>query len=223
MCGRFALAYPRSKLIDWYHASSMPEIEPRYNIVPTTDIVVIRDSDNGRVGSMMRWGLIPHWAKDPKQLPLLINARFESLTAKRLYKYAFHRQRCLIPASGFYEWKRLADGKRKQPFYASAKDGNLLSIAGIWETATVDEKVIDSCTIITTISNELMRSIHVRMPAILPREAWDTWLTTSQLSDDDLLSILKPFSSEQMQLWAVSPAVGRISNQGEQLIKPVNE
>ena len=158
----------------------------------------------------MHWGLIPRWAKDPNKFPLLLNAHVESLASKPLYIHAFLRQRCLIPASGFYEWKWLEDKKRKQPFYMSAKDGNPLSFAGIWESATIDEEVIDSCTIITTKSNELMSSIHERMPAILPREAWDTWLSTSQLPDNDLLSMRKPLSSEQMQLWAVSPDVGSI-------------
>ena len=222
MCGRFALAYPSSSLIDWYHAASMPEIEPRYNIAPSTDIMVIRDSNTSREGLMMHWGLIPHWAKDTKKLPLLFNARAESLATKPMFKHAFRRQRCLIPASGFYEWKQLVDGRSKQPFYVSAKDGNPLSFAGLWETATINETIIYSCTIITTSSNDLMRSIHDRMPVILPPEAWETWLTPLQLPDDDLLSILKLFSSEQMQLWAVSPAVGKISNQGEQLIQPVN-
>lgn len=222
MCGRFALAYPRSSLIDWYHAVSIPEIEPRYNIAPTDAILVIRDSEQGRVGSMMRWGLIPHWVKDTKKLPLLFNARSESLAIKPMFKHAFRRQRCLIPASGFYEWKLLPDGKSKQPYYICAKDSPL-SFAGLWETATVDEVTINSCTIITTESNTVMRPIHDRMPVILPPEVWDAWLTPTQQPDDILLSLLQLYSAEQMQLWPVSPAVGRTSNQGEQLIQPVNE
>jgi putative SOS response-associated peptidase YedK len=222
MCGRFTLAYPRSHLINWYHAVSMPEIEPRYNIAPTNDILVIRDSDQGRVGSMMRWGLIPHWVRDTKKLPLLFNARAESLATKPMFKHAFRRQRCLIPASGFYEWKLLPDGKNKQPFYICAKDGPL-SFAGLWETATVDEVTIDSCTIITTDSNALMRPIHDRMPVILPPEVWDAWLTPNQQTDDILLSLLEFYSAEQMQLWPVSPAVGRASNEGAQLIQPINK
>jgi putative SOS response-associated peptidase YedK len=224
MCGRFALAYPLADLIKLYHAVPMPEIEPRYNIAPSTDIVVIRNSGTGREILMMHWGLIPPWAKDIKKLPLLLNARSESLATKPSFKHAFRRQRCLIPASGFYEWKQMADRRTKQPFYISAKDGNPLSFAGLWESATVDEVVINSCTIITTKSNELMHPIHDRMPVILPPEAWDTWLTPSLLPDDILMAILmKPLAAEHMQLWPVSPAVGRTSNQGEQLIQPVNE
>lgn len=221
MCGRFALAYPRSSLTDWYHAASIPEIEPRYNIAPTDAILVIRDSDQGRVGSMMRWGLIPHWVKDTKKLPLLYNARAESLAVKPIFKHAFRRQRCLIPASGFYEWKLLPDGKSKQPFYISSKDVPL-SFAGLWETATVDEVTINSCTIITTESNTLMRSIHDRMPLILPPELWDVWLNPTQQPDVILLSLLQFYSAEQLQLWPVSPAVGRASNEGEQLIQPIH-
>ena len=224
MCGRFTLAYPRADLIKRYRAVTMSDIEPRYNIAPSTDIVVIRDSGTGREILMMHWGLIPHWAKDIKKLPLLLNARAESLVIKPSFKHAFRRQRCLIPASGFYEWKQMADGRSKQPFYISAKDGNPLSFAGLWESATVDEVVINSCTIITTKSNELIHPIHDRMPVILPPEAWDTWLTPSPLPDDILMAILmKPLASEHMHLWPVSPAVGRINNQGDQLILPVNE
>ena len=176
MCGRFALAYPRSSLIDWYHAESKPEIEPHYNIAPTSNILVIRASLTGRSGSMMRWGLTPHWVKDTKKLPLLFNARSESMAIKPIFKNAFRRQRCIIPATGFYEWKLLTEGKNKQPFYVSIKDGNPLSFAGIWETATVNETTIDSCAIITTDCNSLMRPIHHRMPVILSAQVWDTWL-----------------------------------------------
>ncbi len=116
MCGRFALAYPRSSLNDWYHAASMPEIEPRYNIAPTSNILVIRDSLTGRAGSMMRWGLIPHWVNDTKKLPLLFNARSESMAIKPIFKNAFRRQRCIIPAAGFYEWKLLTEGKKQTAF-----------------------------------------------------------------------------------------------------------
>jgi putative SOS response-associated peptidase YedK len=204
-----------------YHAVSMPEIEPRYNISPTDDILVIRDRDQDRVGSMMRWGLIPHWVKDTKKLPLLFNARAESLAIKPMFRHAFRRQRCLIPASGFYEWKLLPDGKSKQPYYICAKDSPL-SFAGLWETATVDEVTLDSCTIITTESNTLMRPIHDRMPVILPPEVWDAWLTPTQQPDEILLSLLQFYSAEQMQLWPVSPAVGRARNEGAQLIQPIN-
>ena len=108
MCGRFGQAYPRMTLKEWYGAAAMPEFDPRYNIAPTTNIVVIREGEEGRAGSMMRWGLIPGWFKGPGKLPLLYNARSETVHEKKLFKASFHRQRCLVPASGFFEWVRHA-------------------------------------------------------------------------------------------------------------------
>ena len=220
MCGRFGLSYPRSRLIDWYRARAMPEYEFRYNIPPTADIVAIRDDEEGRTGSLMRWGLIPWWAKDGKKAPLLHNARSETITAKPVFKTCFYRRRCIIPATGFFEWQRLPDGRR-QPFYISSKDGNPLSFAGIWDTARLEGIKVDSCAIITTDCNALMQPIHDRMPVILGEGDWDTWLNPDVLSDEVLLPMLKPFAPDLMQLWAVSPAVGNVANQGEELIRPV--
>ena len=208
---------------DWYLASAMPEFDPRYNIAPTTNIVVIREGEEGRAGSMMRWGLIPWWAKDTKKLPLLHNARCETVHEKKLFKASFHRQRCIIPASGFFEWERLADG-RKQPFYISSRDGNPLSFAGIWDSATtVEGERIDSCAILTTDCNALMQPIHDRMPVVLAAHDWDTWLDPMPSTDEALLPLLKPFAPDLMQLWAVSTAVGNVANQGEGLIRPAME
>ena len=191
MCGRFALAYPRSRLIDGYHAVSMPEIEPRYNIAPTDAILVIRGSEQGRVGSMMRWGLIPHGSR--------------------------------IPTSCLYCSMRVPNRWPSNPCSSMRFEDSPLSFAGLWETATVDEVTIDSCTIITTESNTVMRSLHDRIPVILPPEVWDTWLTPTQQPDAILLSLLQFYSAEQLQLWAVSPAVGRASNEGAQLIQPIHD
>ena len=153
--------------------------------------------------------------------PLLHNARSETVHEKKL-KASFRRQRCLIPASGFFEWQKMADG-REQPFYISSRDGNPLSFAGIWESAVTGKGVrINSCAILTTNCNALMQPIHHRMPVIVAREDWDIWLDPLPATDEVLLPLLKPFAPDLMQLWAVSPAVGRVSNQGEVLIRPVN-
>jgi putative SOS response-associated peptidase YedK len=199
----------------------MPEYEFRYNIPPTADIVAIRDDEEGRAGSLMRWGLIAWWAKDGKKAPLLHNARAETITAKPIFTSSFFRRRCIIPATGFFEWKRLPDG-RKQPFYISSMDGNPLSFAGIWDTARVDGIRVDSCAIITTDCNALMQPIHDRMPVILREDDWETWLNPDILSDKVLLPLLKPFEPDLMQLWAVSLRVGSVKNQGEELIQPTS-
>lgn len=221
MCGRFSLAYTHTSLINWYHAHLMPDIAPRYNIAPATPILTVRDGENGRAGTMMRWGLIPKWANDNKKLPLLFNARAETILSKPLFKASIRHRRCIIPASGFFEWKQLADGKTKQLFYISAKNDNPLSLGGIWETnKSTDGAITESCSIITTDSTPFLQDIHNRMPLILPAEAWDTWLSPSTLPDDALLPYLKP-STEPLQYWAVSSAVGSIANQGEELIQAV--
>jgi len=221
MCGRFGQAYPSITLKDWYRAAAMPDFDSRYNIAPTTNIVVIREGEEGRTGSMMRWGLIPWWFKAPGKLPLLHNARSETVHEKKLFKASFHRQRCIVPASGFFEWQRMPSG-RKQPFYISSRDGNPLSFAGIWDTATIKEgEKIDTCAILTTDCNALMQPIHDRMPVVLARDEWDTWLNPLPQPDEVFLPLLKPFAPDLMQLWAVSPAVGNVANQGEGLISPV--
>ena len=222
MCGRFGQAYPRMTLKEWYRAAAIPEFDSRYNIAPTTNIVVIRAGGEGRIGSMMRWGLIPYWAKDTKKLPVMNNARAETVAEKPMFRQAFRQRRCLIPASGFFEWK--AQGKSKQPYFISSRDGVPFSFAGIWGTWTAVDtgESIDSRTIITTTPNALMETIHDRMPVILSPEDWVAWLDPDLKQEEILLRLLSPFDAEQMQAWPVSSAVGKVANQGEGLIQPLN-
>ncbi|MBA3706498.1 MAG: SOS response-associated peptidase [Bacteroidetes bacterium] len=222
MCGRFALDYPTPVLSRWYKTKTMPELFPRYNIAPTNIILTIRDGIHGREGALMRWGLIPTWAMDGKKLPVHNNARAETIATKPLFKNAFQKQRCIIPASGFYEWMLLKDNKHKQPYYISINDGLPISFAGIWESSTINGVTVESCSIITTECNELMRPIHDRMPVMLPIESLDTWLKPEVLPNNILEFFLKPYASEQMKSWPVSTAVNRATNQGEQLIQSIN-
>ena len=145
----------------------------------------------------MRWGLNAWWAKDGINAPVLHNARSETITTKPIVKTSCHRRRCIIPATGFFEWQRLPDG-RKQPFYISSRDGNPLSFAGIWDSARVDGLRVDSCAIITTDCNALMQPIHDRMPVILGEDDWDKWLSPNISSDKVLLPMLKPFEPSMM-------------------------
>ncbi|MEO5656011.1 MAG: SOS response-associated peptidase [Nitrosospira sp.] len=145
-------------------------------MAPTMEILAVRETEDGRIGSMMRWGLIPYWAKDTKKLSVMNNARAETIAEKPTFREFFRQRRCLIPASGFYEWK--TKGKRKQPYFISSRDGRPFSFAGIWSTwkAANTGESIDSCTIITTECNALMQPIHDRMPVILSPEDWAAWL-----------------------------------------------
>lgn len=137
MCGRYGLNHPDPVLAGWHRASSMPEFRPRYNIAPTMDILTMRETASSRIGSMMRWGLIPFWAKDLKKIPVMNNARAETVADKPMFRQALRERRCLIPASGFFEWK--AEGRGKQPFFISSRDDAPFSFAGIWGTwTTVD-------------------------------------------------------------------------------------
>ncbi|MBY0475448.1 MAG: SOS response-associated peptidase [Nitrosomonas sp.] len=223
MCGRFVLSYPSSRLLEWYKAASMPEIQPAFNIAPMSPILVIRERFEGREGTFMRWGLVPRWAKDLKKIPLLNNARAETVAIKPIFKHAFRSQRCIIPATGFYEWKSPKDGKHRQPYYISTnEDGCPTSFAGIWDTVSINDTTIESCSIITTESNDLVRPIHDRMPALLPYESIDIWLKPDTLPEEMLDFFLKPYDSEKMQTWPVSTDVNKASNEGEQLIQPVN-
>ena len=155
-----------------------------------------------------------------KKLPVLNNARAETVAEKPTFRQSFRQRRCLIPASGFFEWK--TEGRRKQPYFISSRDGTPFSFAGIWETWITDAgETKESCAILTTECNALMQPIHERMPVILSPESWDAWLDHNLRKDEILLSLLKPFDADRMQAWPVSPAVGKAVNQGEELFRPL--
>lgn len=170
----------------------------------------------------MHWGFIPQWAKETDKLPVLNNARSETIATKPMFRSAYRKQRCIIPASGFYEWKLLQDGKHKQPYYISAMDGHPLSFAGIWDTFIQDDVVMQTCAIITTAGNDLMQPIHDRMPVMLPPEVFDIWLKPGELPVDVAKNIFNPSSAQQIQLWPVSTVVNKATNQGPNLIQPAD-
>ncbi|HEY0845184.1 MAG TPA: SOS response-associated peptidase [Noviherbaspirillum sp.] len=222
MCGRFASTHSPNQLQQWYDALVMPEFPVRYNVAPGAFIVAIRNAPEGRVGSMMRWGFIPSWAKDPASMPMLNNARGETVAEKPMFRQAFRRRRCLIPVSGFYEWKAVPGQRSKQPFYISFKDGSLMSLAGLWETAkTADGDKVDTCTIITTDANDALAPIHNRMPVIIGREDWATWLSTDVVPDLALHALLRPFPHDVLQIWGVAHAVNKVSNDNASLLQPI--
>lgn len=222
MCGRFASTYSPDQLQQWFDALAMPEFPLRYNVAPGTDILAVHLGSDGRVGSMMRWGFIPSWAKDPASMPMLHNARGETIAERPMFRIAFRRRRCLIPASGFYEWKIVPGQRPKQPFYVSFKDGTPMSLAGIWATAkTADGTTIDTCAIITTSANAAVEPIHNRMPVIIDRNDWHQWLQPEGVPDTGLQELLRPFDADRMQAWGVAHAVNRVTNDNPFLIQPI--
>ncbi|MEB0033116.1 SOS response-associated peptidase [Undibacterium sp. RTI2.1] len=225
MCGRFALAHPKPVLQDWMHITTMPDFLARYNIAPSTKIMTVRDTKEGRIGTLMRWGLVPPWAADASKLPMLNNARGETITEKPMFKQAVHRRRCIIPISGFYEWQALPGQKTKQPFYILFKDKSPMALAGIWETSKLLDgesgQFLDTCTIVTIGSNALVAPIHDRMPVILAEQDWDLWLMPEPLETSSLMPLIKPYEAHLMQAWCVSTEVNRMANDSAALIAPV--
>jgi putative SOS response-associated peptidase YedK len=202
MCGRFTLVSPFMAVTERFHVSVSPDLQPRYNIAPGQDILcIIRDGETRL--APLRWGLIPFWAKDPAIGNRLINARAETLAEKPSFRNAFMRQRCLIVADGFFEWRPA--GKRRTPVYIYLKSKQPFGFAGLYETwKTPDGKEIRTCTIITTDANDLVRPIHDRMPAILPGDIEDRWLDPGERSRERLLSLLKPYPAGEMAAYDVT-------------------
>lgn len=197
MCGRYTLTVDPADLIEAFGLNpdaspDLGELGPRYNIAPTQAVAVIPNTSPRHV-EVMRWGLIPSWAKDPKIGNSLINARGETVAEKPSFRSAFKRRRCLIPADGFYEWKKEADGA-KVPYFIRLADERPFAFAGLWEVwAPIGGSEIPTCTIITTSANDIMAPIHDRMPVILAPEHYDTWLAEGELPAPELLSLIQPY------------------------------
>ena len=212
MCGRFTLRLPPAELAEMFQVLREIETVPRYNIAPTQQIAAVRSNDGHRELTMLKWGLIPSWSKDDKIGARLINARGETVSEKPSFRAAFKRRRCLIPADGFYEWKKLS-GKSKQPYLIGMKDEAPFAFAGLWEHwGKGADGSIESCTIITTTPNELLADIHDRMPIILPVDHWDVWLDHEITEAAALQSLLIPLPAEVMQRVPVSTLVNSPRN-----------
>ena len=211
MCGRFTLSQPINAIASAFNIAQIPPLEPRYNIAPTQLIPSILSAPGGEKQlQMLRWGLIPSWAKDDKISAKLINARAETVSEKPSFKAAFKRRRCLIIADGFYEWQR--QEKKKQPYYFRLQNAQLFAFAGLWEQwKSPDEDIINSCTILTTEANDLLRPIHDRMPVILESKNYELWLD-SEAQQTQLQQLLRPYQADLMTSCTVSTKVNNPKN-----------
>ncbi|MFH0822080.1 MAG: SOS response-associated peptidase [Pseudomonadota bacterium] len=213
VCGRFVLMTPGKGLAERFELEETPELAPRYNIAPTQLIAIVRADTSGgrRCLDFVKWGLIPAWSKDPSIGNKMINARAETAAEKPAFRSAFKHRRCLVPADGFYEWKKTKDGRRR-PFLAARADGAVFAFAGLWETWTGPEgRVVQSGTVLTTDANELMASIHDRMPVILDPEHYGPWLDPGFRDQDLLTHLLRPYPSNAMTLKPVGLKVNKAS------------
>jgi putative SOS response-associated peptidase YedK len=214
MCGRFVLKATPAELITRFSLDECVDLTPRYNIPPGTEIAAIRLSPEGRrVLQPLKWGLVPHWAKDPGIGSKLNNARGESVAEKPSFREAFKRRRCLIPADGFYEWK--AEGKLKQPYYISLPES--FAMAGLWESwKAPDGSILRTCCVITTGPNAVMEPIHDRMPVIIAPEDWERWLSAPVTEIGELV---RPYPAEAMRAWPVSRRVSKTVDDDAGLIE----
>jgi putative SOS response-associated peptidase YedK len=221
MCGRYALYGPQSRLRETFGVDAWPEFADHYNIAPSLAVPVIRHSPEGhRVAHCLRWGLVPHWAKDAAIGAKLNNARAESVADKPSFRNAYRKRRCLIPASGYYEWQEVP-GQRKQPWFISMRGEIAMAMGGLWESwVNPNGEVLRSFCVVTTAPNEIMQPIHERMPVIVAPEHWERWLDPAA---SDVADLLAPANATDMQAWPVSAAVSNARHQGADCIiaKPV--
>lgn len=206
MCGRFTLRSSMSDVAKTFGVAADRVAPLLFNIAPTQTVAAVRVADRGeRELCQLKWGLVPGWADDVKIGNRMINARAETVATKPAYRRAFKARRCLIVADGFYEWQKT--GKQKQPYYIRIKDDQPFGFAGIWETWSKAGPAVESCAIITTTANELVSSIHDRMPVIVPPEAYELWLSPETRETELLQSLLRPYPASQMVAWPVSTRV----------------
>jgi putative SOS response-associated peptidase YedK len=217
MCGRFTLAQSPEVLAEVFGLDDISDAPPRFNIAPSQPVAtIIRTADTPkRQFRLMRWGLIPSWAKDPSIGNRLINARAETVAEKPSFRSAFRHRRCLIIADGFYEWKQLKRGK--QPYYFHLKHHSPFAFAGLWE----EWNEIQTCTILTTAANELLGPVHERMPVILEPENYQQWLEPQNQNVREMQLMLRPYPSDEMTAFPVSTKVNLPANDGAELIEAV--
>lgn len=219
MCGRFAITLPddaMAALFDAVPGNDLPRI-PNFNVCPTNQVHTITSDDGHRRLRPMRWGFIPHWYKSPTDGPLLINARAETIAEKPAFRAACRERRCLIPASGFYEWTKDADGKRL-PWYIHPSEGEFLAFAGVWQVWDKGEEPLTTCAIVTTDANKAMSQIHHRMPVILERDDWAKWLGEE---GKGAATLMHAPPEDALAFYRVEPKVNSNRASGAELIEPI--
>lgn len=220
MCGRFALTLPDDAMASLFEATLSNDLPPRpnYNICPTNQVHTVTSSDGQRRLRPMRWGFLPHWYKSENGGPLLINARAETIAEKPAFKAAARERRCLIPASGFYEWTKDADGNRL-PWYIRPKDSDILAFAGVWQDWEREGKAHTTCAIVTTNANAAMTEIHHRMPVIVAPDDWALWLGEE---GKGAATLMRAAPEDVLEWFRVDPKVNSNRASGPELIEPIS-
>lgn len=222
MCGRYTLHTPARDWVERFGVQATLDLSPRFNVAPGQEIPVIRESVQSRELTMLRWGLIPSWAKDPDTGYRMINARAETVASKPAFRVPFRRHRCLIPADGFYEWQSHPGGKR--PYYIRRGDGQVFAFAGLWDHwKGADDEAIESCTILVTRANAVIEPIHDRMPVILAPEDYGLWLDVRKFQAERLEALLQPLLFPSLEAFAVSAYVNKPVNDDPHCLEPLSD
>ena len=221
MCGRFAQPHSAEELARIFRARPTVELPGhRFNVAPTDEVAGVVEHHGERVIEPFRWGLVPWYAEDRRSAARLINARAETVERSPAFRTSFAKRRLIIPAAAFYEWRR-ADGRR-EPYAVLRRDGQPMALAGVWAVwrdPNTAERVY-TCSIITTVPNDLVEPIHDRMPVILDPADWEAWLA-EDADLAELRALLTPYPSPALDAWPVSPAVNNVRNEGEELLAPL--
>ncbi|MED4256636.1 SOS response-associated peptidase [Priestia megaterium] len=222
MCGRFSLATDIYVLQEQFNFefNDKVTINPRFNVAPSQQILTIGSNGGKRIGSTMKWGLVPSWSNDSKIGYKMINARAEGIDQKPSFKTPFKSKRCLIVSDGFYEWKK--EGKNKQPFRFVMEDGRPFAFAGLWDEWDKNGEPLYSCTIITTTPNEITQEVHNRMPVILEEDSYDLWMDPKMNNTEYLKSLLIPFPAKKMKSYPISTIVNSPKNDVAECLAPIN-
>ena len=217
MCGRYELHTNPAAIALAFGLAYPPDLHARYNIAPMTDVPIVRIGPEGRRELVrVRWGLVPRWAKDRSIGNKMINARGETIAEKQSFRIAYRKHRCLLPADGFYEWAAIG-GERKQPLHIGMKDGSLFALGGLFERwLSPDGEVVDTCTIVTTAANDLLRPVHDRMPMIVGPRDYERWLDPAHAEVADLVA---PYPSKEMAYYPISPRVNSVRHDDAKLIE----
>ncbi|MBF9231864.1 SOS response-associated peptidase [Microvirga alba] len=222
MCGRYSIVLAPDAYRKFFEYAENPNFPPRYNVAPTQPIPIVIEEKGERHFQLVRWGFLPGWVKDPKEFPLVINARGETLETKPTFKAALKRRRCVFLAEGFYEWRR--EGREKTPFLIRMRAREPMPLAGLWETYSApDGSEIDTAAIITTDANGVLAAVHDRMPVILSREDLKTWLDVSDEDTKKAIRLVRPCPEDWLDMVPVSSRVNKVENDDPSLQEPLLE
>ena len=229
MCGRIVSSTPVAVLAEQFLVADVrsAELAARYNVAPTDEVVAVATSRAGerRLGTLS-WGLVPSWAIGPEPRRRMINLRSEGLVGRPGFRRTLEQRRCIVPADGFYEWRRADDGRSKQPYLVRSSDGRALALAGLWDVwrspGDPEQAPLRTCAILTTEPNDLVAGLHDRMPVILDPDACDVWLDPAVTDVELLVGLLRPCPSERLEMWPVSTAVNAVRNDGPALVERVS-